>query len=464
MQSLRRAPVLTTVVLTALATAAVPAVAEASPASSPVLSAAVAPGDATGTYYEVSPARLLDTRSGNGAPRARVGEGGRVDVQVTGRGGVPSAGVSAAVLNLTGILPTRGTFLTAYPAGATRPTASTLNLAAGQIRANLVTVPVSSTGKVSVYNYHGSIDIAADVLGFYSKDDSLEPTKGTGTQFQLAEPGRLFDSRADGFPLAPSEEVVMGPDFNDPSSPSDINTRIRALAVNITALNATKGGYLQAYAANAQPPSTSALNLVPEKVVSNMAVVATSYDTQEKVPAFVVKNHSSGTVDVLVDVVGFYDEGSADGLHYRPIAPIRIIDTRNGTGGRSTPLGYKTTAGFQAPGTVADPDTFALVANTTAVTPTADTFVTVWDGTTNVPPVSNLNPAAGDVVANATVTPLSDANTFAVFNRNGETDVVMDVTGSFQFHTQGATGTASRSLAGSTETPARHAFSAVSLR
>jgi hypothetical protein len=231
----------------------------------------------------------------------------------------------------------------------------------------------------------------------------------------------------------------MGPDFNDPSNPSDINTRIRAVAVNITALNAQKPGYLQAYAANAAAPSTSALNLEPGKVVSNMTIVAASYESTEKVPAFVIKNHSSGTVDVLVDVVGFYDEGSATGLHYSPINPVRIIDTRSGLGGRATPLGYKTTAGFTAPESVANSSTFALVTNTTAVLPTSSTFVTVWDGTTDLPTVSNLNPAAGDVVANAAVAPLSDANTFSVYNRNGATDVVMDVTGQFQFHTQGAT-------------------------
>ena len=267
----------------------------------------------------------------------------------------------------------------------------------------------------------------------------------------------------------------MGPDFNDPSNPSDINTRIRALAVNITALNATKGGYLQAYAENATPPTTSALNLVPGKVVSNMAVVAASYDAQEKVPAFVVKNHSSGNVDVLVDVVGYYDEGSATGLHYRPLSPVRIIDTRSGLGGKKGALGYKTTYGYSAPSGVADNDTFALVANTTAVQPTAGTFVTVWDGTTALPDVSNLNPAAGDVVANATVTPLSDSNTFSVFNRNGLTHVLMDVTGSFQFHAQGASASpssmfssgATDRLSASTqqqEAGAPHTFRAVALR
>jgi hypothetical protein len=469
MSHLRRGSVLVAVALSAIATAAVPTLSQAAT----VTTVSAAPGDATGNYYQVTPSRLLDTRTGLGATKAApLGDSGRVDVQVTGRGGVPTASsVSAVVLNLTGITPTRGTYLTAYPAGASRPTASTLNLSAGQIRANTVTVPVSADGKVSVFNFLGSIDVAADVVGYYSKDDSL----GTGTQFQLAVPGRMFDTRADGFPLYAGENAGMAADFNDPANPSDINTRIRALAVNITALNATKGGYLQAYARNAQPPTTSTLNLVPGKVVSNMAVVATGYDTDAKAPAINVLNHSSGTVDVLVDVVGFYDVGSTTGLHYRPITPVRIIDTRTTLGGHKAPIGYKETAGFTAPASVADTSTFALVANTTAVQPTKGTFLTVWDGATTLPDVSNLNPAAGDVVANATVAPLNDANGFSVFNRNGDTNVVMDVSGSFQYYTTGtasspAKGTAANGADGPTATrqaaaqPERHTFRAVSIR
>ena len=50
-----------------------------------------------GTYELVAPARLLDTRSGLGAAKAEIGPGGTVTLQVAGRGGVASGGVSAVV-------------------------------------------------------------------------------------------------------------------------------------------------------------------------------------------------------------------------------------------------------------------------------------------------------------------------------------------------------------------------------
>ena len=46
-----------------------------------------------GGYRSLQPARLLDTRTGLGAPLAKVGPGSSVALQATGRGGVPAAGV-----------------------------------------------------------------------------------------------------------------------------------------------------------------------------------------------------------------------------------------------------------------------------------------------------------------------------------------------------------------------------------
>ena len=71
-------------------------------------------------YHSLTPARILDTRMGNGAPAARIGPASTIALQVAGRGGVPAAGVRAVVLNLTVTEPTAVSFLTAWPAGAIR--------------------------------------------------------------------------------------------------------------------------------------------------------------------------------------------------------------------------------------------------------------------------------------------------------------------------------------------------------
>lgn len=82
-----------------LASAATVSTAES---ATPRPNAASAPRhDAAGSLVALSPARVLDTRSGLGASRAPVRSGHAIAVQVAGRGGVPADGVSAVAVTLT---------------------------------------------------------------------------------------------------------------------------------------------------------------------------------------------------------------------------------------------------------------------------------------------------------------------------------------------------------------------------
>ncbi len=97
------------------------------------LYAAAAPaGVAPAGYVGLQPYRLLDTRNGTGGASAPVGEAQYRWLKVAGRGGVPGSGVSAAVLNLTVTGPTAAGYVTAFPSGVRRPTASSLNFVPGQ--------------------------------------------------------------------------------------------------------------------------------------------------------------------------------------------------------------------------------------------------------------------------------------------------------------------------------------------
>ncbi|MFC7489338.1 hypothetical protein, partial [Knoellia alttitudinis] len=72
-----------------------------------------------GGYSPLAPSRVLDTRSGIGAP-GPVPAGGTVHLQATGKGGVPTTGVSAVVLNVTVTAPKTSGSITAYPDGTTK--------------------------------------------------------------------------------------------------------------------------------------------------------------------------------------------------------------------------------------------------------------------------------------------------------------------------------------------------------
>ena len=130
------------------------------------------PAATGGKFTGLTPARILDTRIGQGAPAA-VGANGLVSVLVAGQGLVPAMTATvppkAVVLNVTVTNTTAASFLTVYPSDATaRPTASDLNWTAGLTVPNLVVVKVGADGKIDIYNLAGSTDVIADVVGWYN--------------------------------------------------------------------------------------------------------------------------------------------------------------------------------------------------------------------------------------------------------------------------------------------------------
>ena len=111
------------------------------------------------------PDRLMDTREGLGGPVLGAGE--TRELVVVGRNGVPATGVAAVALNVTATQPTSSPFVTVWPAGVARPTASNLNVVAGQTVPNAVVVGVGADGKISLFNSAGTTHLIVDVTGWY---------------------------------------------------------------------------------------------------------------------------------------------------------------------------------------------------------------------------------------------------------------------------------------------------------
>ena len=161
--------------------------------SSPSAYAAGA-GTPGGEFFTMDPLRILDTRSGLGAPAAAVRAGQPLRVRVTGHGSVPASGVMAVVLNVTVDAPSAPAFLTVYPSGAARPNASNLNFVAGQTVANLAVVGVGSNGSVDIFINNGQSTVIFDIVGWYaSSTASVAP--GVGGRLNAVSPQRLLDTR-----------------------------------------------------------------------------------------------------------------------------------------------------------------------------------------------------------------------------------------------------------------------------
>jgi hypothetical protein len=118
-------------------------------------------------FIPADPRRLLDTRTAIGQESA-TGIPAAPDSDVRwALDGSGLDGQAALVANVTVTRPQAGGYITAYPGGTTRPTASNLNFSAGETVPNLVMV--SADWDVSLYNASaGNTDLIVDLAGFFS--------------------------------------------------------------------------------------------------------------------------------------------------------------------------------------------------------------------------------------------------------------------------------------------------------
>ena len=123
-------------------------------------------------FFPIVPGRVLDSRSGATNVGAfstpwSPGVAGIRDVQIAGLVGVPSD-ADGVVLNVTVVSPTAGSFLQLWPTGSTQPVfGSSLNFVKDQIVPNAVTVKLGTGGKVRVFNAVGTVNVIADVAGYF---------------------------------------------------------------------------------------------------------------------------------------------------------------------------------------------------------------------------------------------------------------------------------------------------------
>ena len=159
---------------------------------------------------------------------------------------------------------------------------------AGETVANLVTVPLSATGAVTVANFAGTTAVDVDVEGYYS-------AAGAGL-YNPISPVRVAGTAAAGTPIAANATIpvtVTGGTTGVPASAT-------AVVVNLTAAGGTAASYLSAYAAGATPATTSSLNFLAGETVANRDIV--NVGTGGAIDVF----NFAGYVNVDVDVDGYY--------------------------------------------------------------------------------------------------------------------------------------------------------------
>jgi hypothetical protein len=172
-------------------------------------------GWARGAAVPVTASRLLDTRSGIGAPVGAIPAGGSIVVQVSGRGGVPVSlpgcpCVGAAALTLTAVAPTQSGYVSAWAHGAPPAATSAINLTTGLTASNLVWAALGPDGKVVLHNATAApLQLVADVEGY----NVAAGAANAGGQLFAGTQTRLLDTRialgATG-PVGPHATITLG--------------------------------------------------------------------------------------------------------------------------------------------------------------------------------------------------------------------------------------------------------------
>ena len=384
----------------------------ASPATTPPASAAVNAGQSL--YVPLDPVRVLDTRSGSGAPAEPVGPAQVRDLRVADGLRVPSD-ATAVVLNVTATQPTASSDVRVYPtpAGhAAPPTVSNLNVVAGTTVANLVTVRLGDGGRVRLRNAAGSVHLVADLAGYFT----AAPSAG-GSSLLGRTPTRLLDTRRVGGALG-AGEVRRLQVLGSTGAPQGA----RAVVLNVTAVGATARTDVRAYPTRpGAPPVVSNLNPAPGRTTAAAVVVPVGADGTVS-----LRNHV-GSVHLVVDLMASYLPGDAASV-FHPLAPVRLLDTR-ATG---TPLGQGGVRDLVVAGADVVPSPGTVVAlNVTAVGPTAGTDLRVYPtpADARVPGTSNLNAAHGQTAANAVLATVGRDGAVRLRNALGAVHVVVDLAG-----------------------------------
>jgi len=358
-----------------------------------------------GNFTGKAPTRVLDTRIGTGAPKISLGAGRTLTLTVPG---LP-AGATVA-LNVTANKPTAASYLTVYPGGTARPTASNLNYLAGQTIANLVLVPLGPGGKVTFYNALGNVNVIADLVGYYAP--------GTGAGFTGRPPTRVLDTR-DGTGTGGSK-AGLGAGQTLTLTVLGLPAGATAVALNVTANRPTAASYLTVYPGGTARPTASNLNYLAGQSIPNMVLVPLGPD--KKVTFY----NAAGTVNVIADLVGYYAPGTGAGFTGKD--PTRVLDTRIGTGAPAAKLGAGRTLTLTVPGIPAGATAVAL--NVTVTGPTAASFLTVYPGGSARPvDASNLNYVANQTIPNLVLVPLGSGNKVTFYNAAGTVNVIADLVG-----------------------------------
>ncbi len=351
------------------------------------VAAAAAPPEAS-AFTPISPQRLADTRNGTGVAAQRLLAGTSIDVQVTGRLGIPVF-ATAAMINVTAAGSAGRGYVQVLPTGrAAIGSSSTLNVdSAGQDLPNAAFAPLGDGGKITVYSTF-TTDIVIDVSGYFT------PSSGsTAGRLVALTPNRILDTRIGlgWIPPAPPAPQPPPPPPTPPVTPP------------------------------AQPP------VAPPTSPGAPANPGNSKNCSD----FATYQEAKAWFDLYYPYYGDVAQLDADN-DLKPCESLPGAQAFGLVAGQIETVAASTVVSLQVAGHGGVPTAgvSAVVMNVTAVDPTGPGYVQVAPTPVTIGASSNLNTTAGRTIANLVVVPLGAGGNVDLYTTT-TADLLADVVGYF---------------------------------
>ncbi len=259
----------------------------------------------------------------------------------------------------------------------------------------------------------------------------------SGLQFYpLARPVRLLDTRAgQGNCDSVNAPITGGNSLTTLARTTcesiSIPSTASAVVGNLTVINqSSQAGYLTIYPDGVSAPLAANMIYQPGQILANNFTVGLSNDGKFNV-------FGERTIDVIVDISGYFAPPNSGGLYYHPLnKPIRLLDTRAGqgncdsvnapiAGGTSlTTLARTTCDGLTIPAAAQ-----AIVGNATVINGSGQTgYLTIYPDGVAAPLAANIVYFPGSILSNAFTVALSNDGKFNIFAER-TIDMVVDVAG-----------------------------------
>jgi hypothetical protein len=324
-------------------------------------------------------------------------------------------------LNLTVVPKASLAYVTVWPTGQAQPNVSTLNAFDGGVTSNAAIVPAGPDGGINVYAT-ANTDVVLDINGYFASPESVQ-----GLVLHTINPCRLADTRLTAGAFGgPAIGGGGSRDFPVQAGSCGIPFTAQAYAFNATVAPQGNLSYLTIYPQGQSRPNVSTLNSFDGSIKANAAIVPAG-------SAGSISVFATDTTHAILDVNAYFAPpgSAAGGLHFYPVTPCRVVDTRTVSPNSPYPTASLTYRIPVPSSPCAIPSTaLAYSVNVTVIPATALSYLTLWPGGAAMPAVSTLNSPQGTIRANAAIVPAGSDGSVSVFVTDSSY-IVLDINGYF---------------------------------